>query len=311
MTRAVLRLTALLVSAGLATSRIGLVVHELIGHGAATLAVGGRVTDVQLFYFAGGWIRFRATEGHLVIAMGGIAVEAVIGLGLVLGFARRDQLAGRIARAIGCALIIHASWYLATGTWHGYGDGVQLHRLLGDSRWLVAVPAGLVACAFGYVGATIVLGSLAATVPGSRRARIAGTVVAMLLAGGIQLGAALGEVALRRDTTYTTTMRPERERVISREMAEWIEAQRRQGQAVSDADRARIRREVADRHTTFPFAYVLGGLLLVSIGVGAARSRATPGQESGAQVSGRLVAIAAAIAGGSIALVIALDALLL
>ena len=24
------------------------------------------VTDVQLFYFAGGWIRFRATEGHLL-----------------------------------------------------------------------------------------------------------------------------------------------------------------------------------------------------------------------------------------------------
>jgi len=307
VTRAVLRLTALLVCVGLATSRIGLVVHELIGHGAATLAVGGTVTDVQLFYFAGGWIRFRATEGHLVIAMGGIAVEAVIGLGLVLGFTRRDRLAGRIARAIGCALIIHASWYLATGTWHGYGDGVQLHRLLGDARWLVAVPAGIVACAFGYAGAKIVLGALAATVPGSRRARIAGTVVAMLLAGGIQLGAALGEVALRRDTTYTTTMRPERERVISREMAEWIQAQRREGQAVSDADRARMRREVADRHTTFPFAYVLGGLLLVSIGVGAARSRATPG----GPVPGRLVAIAAAVAGGSIALVIALDALLL
>lgn len=307
MTRAVLRLTALLVCVGLATSRIGLIVHELIGHGATTVAVGGRVTDVQLFYFAGGWIRFRATEGHLVIALGGIVVEVVIGALLVVGFARRADLAGRIARAIGCALIIHASWYLATGTWHGYGDGVQLHRLLGDTRWIVAVPAALVTCAAGYAGAKIVLGPLAATVPGSRRARIAGTVVAMLVAGGIQLGAALGEVKLRRDAAYATTMRPERERVITREMAAWIEAQRREGQAPSDADRARMRREVAERHTTFPFAYVLGGLLLVSIGVGAARSRATPG----GAVTGRLVAIAAAVAGGSITLVIALDALLL
>jgi hypothetical protein len=48
--RAVLRLIALLTFAGLATSRIGLIVHELVGHGAATLAVGGTVTDVQLFY---------------------------------------------------------------------------------------------------------------------------------------------------------------------------------------------------------------------------------------------------------------------
>lgn len=320
MVRAVLRLTALLVCVGLATSRIGLVVHELIGHGGATLAVGGTVTNVWLFTFAGGWIRFRATGGHLVIAMGGIAVEAVIGALLVLVFARREQLAGRIVRAIGCALIIHASWYLATGTWHGYGDGVQLHRLLGDSRWIVAVPAALVACAAGYAGAKIVLGSLAATVPGSRRARFAGTVVAIVLAGGIQLGAALGEVALRRDPTYATAMRPERERVISREMGQWIEAQHREGQAPSDADRARMRREVADRHATFPFAYVLGGLLLVSIGLGAACSPAPPGPDgrapdllrrAGPTLSGRVIAIAAAAAGGSVALVIALDALLL
>nr|MBA3455122.1 hypothetical protein [Deltaproteobacteria bacterium] len=293
MTFAVLRLTALLVCVGLATSRIGLVVHELIGHGAATLAVGGTVTDVQLFYFAGGWIRFRATGGELVIAMGGIVVEVVVGAALVSGFARRDQLAGRIARAIGCALIIHASWYLATGTWHGYGDGVQLHRLLGASRWLVAVPAALVTCAAGYAGAKIVLGALAATVPGSRRARVVGTVIAIVLAGAIQLGAAVGEVVVRRDPTYTTAMRPERERVISRELAQSIEAQRRQGQAPTDADRARLRREIADRHQTFPFAYVLGALLVVAIGAGAARSRATPG----GTLSPRLVAIAAAVAG--------------
>ncbi len=302
--RAVLRLTALLVCAGLATSRLGLVVHELVGHGAATVAVGGTVTDVQLFYFAGGWIRFRATGGELVIAMGGIVVEAVIGAVMVLGFARRVELAGRIGRAIGCALIIHASWYLATGTWHGYGDGVQLHRLLGEARWLVAVPAALVACIAAYAGARIVLGPLAATIPGGRGARIAGTVVAMILAGGIQLGAALGEVALRRDTTYTTTMRPERDRVISRELAEWAEAQRRQGTTPSDEDRARMQREVARRHPTFPFAYVLGALVLISIGVGAARSQSPPG----GTVSARLLAIAASIAGGSIALVIALDA---
>lgn len=299
-----LRLTALLACAGFATSRIGLIVHELIGHGAATLAVGGRVTDVQLFYFAGGYIRYRITGGALVIAMGGIVVEVVIGAVLVLAFARREQLPGRIVRAIGCALIIHASWYLATGTWHGYGDGVQLHRLLGDARWIVAVPAALVACAAAYFGARTVLGPLAATVPGSRRARIAGTVIAVIVAGGIQLGAALGEVALRRDTTYSKAMKPERERVISREMAEWVEAQRRQGQPPTAEDRARMQREVADRHPTFPFAYVLGALVLLSIGVGAARSRATPG----GMVPGRLVAIAAAIAGGSIALVIALDA---
>jgi len=307
VTRAVLRLIVLLVCAGLATSRIGLVFHELVGHGGATVAVGGTVTDVQLFYLAGGWIRFRATGGELVIAMGGIVVEVAIGLALVLGFARRDQLAGRIARAIGCALIIHASWYLATGTWHGYGDGVQLHRILGDAKWLIAVPAGLVTCIAGYAGAKIVLGALASTIPGSRRAQLAGLVVAVIVAGGIQAGAAVGEVMIRRDTNYKKVMRPESERVISREMAEWAEAQRRQGATPSEEERRRIEAEIASRHTTFPFAYVLAALLLVSIGAGAVRARATPA----AAIAGRLLAITAAIAGGSIALVIALDAALL
>jgi len=304
VTRAVLRLTALLVCAGLATSRIGLVVHELVGHGATTVAVGGTVTDVQLFYFAGGWIRFRTTGGELAIAMGGIVVEAVIGVAMILAFARREQLAGRIGRAIGCALIIHASWYLATGTWHGYGDGVQLHHLLGETRWLVAIPAALVACLAAYAGARIVLGALAATIPGGRGARIAGTVVAMVLAAGIQLGAALGEVALRRDATYGATMRAERDRAISRELAQWAEAQRRQGATPSDEDRTRMQREVAGRHRTFPFAYVLGALVVVSIGLGAGRSRSP----LGGAVPARVLAFAATIAGGSIALVIALDA---
>lgn len=83
MTRAALRLTALLVCAGLATSRIGLIVHELIGHGATTVAVGGTVTDVQLFYFSGGWIRFRTTGGELVAiaaAIAGGSIALVIAL---------------------------------------------------------------------------------------------------------------------------------------------------------------------------------------------------------------------------------------
>ena len=57
-------------------------------------------------------------------------------------------------------------------------------------------------------------------------------------------------------------------------------------------------------HPTFPFAYVLGALVVVSIGPGAARPRASPG----GRVPARLLALAATIAGGSITPVIALDA---
>src|SRR5262249_8470985 len=52
---AVARLTGLLAGVSLATSRLGLLVHELVGHGGVAIALGGHVTDVTLFWFAGGW----------------------------------------------------------------------------------------------------------------------------------------------------------------------------------------------------------------------------------------------------------------
>lgn len=300
---AVLRLAALVTAVGLATSRLGLVVHELIGHGGATLAVGGTVTNVQLFWFAGGWIRFEATHGELAIALGGIVIESAVGIALWIGLARRTSLGGRIAHAIGAVLVLHATWYLATGTWHGYGDGVMLHRDLGDTKWLVAIPAAAITLGAAFVGARCVLGALAATVPGTQRARIAGTAIALVIAGGIQLGAALGEVQLRRDATYTATMRPERERAVARELAQWTEQQARERQRPSEEERARMQRVLADRHATFPFAIVLAVLTVIAAGLGALRAR---GAAEGPVATG-LLGRSAVYALGSIALVIAID----
>ncbi len=301
----VIRLAALVTCIGLATSRLGLVVHELIGHGGAALAVGGSVTEVRLFWFAGGWVRFAAVQGELVIALGGIAVESVVGIALWVGLARRRSLGGRIARAIGAVLVLHATWYLATGTWHGYGDGVTLHRDLGDAKWLVALPAAAITLGAAFLGARCVLGALAATVAGSQRARIAGAAIALVVAGGIQLGAALGEVELRRDATYTATMRPERERVVARELAQWTLQQRREGQQPSDEERARMQRELAARHATFPFAIVLAVLTVITVGLGAWRGQGAVERP----ISRQLLVRGGAFAAGSIALVIAIDVL--
>ncbi|MDX2087249.1 MAG: hypothetical protein SFX73_05345 [Kofleriaceae bacterium] len=300
---AVTQLTVLLTCCGLATSRLGLVVHELVGHGGTALAVGGEVTDVWLFYFAGGWIRYRTPGGELAIALGGIVVEAVIGAALIL-LARQDRLGSRIVRAIGCALVIHAAWYLATGTWYGFGDGLRLHRALGDRAWLVAVPAGVIACAAAYVGARTVLGSLASSIPGGHRARIGGTLVAVVVAGGLQLGAALGEVVLRRDTAYANVMRPERERVIARELATWTAEQQRTGRVPTAEAREKMQAALEQKHRPFPFGYLLGACTLVAILVGAFRSRPIVHKT----LSPRMLAVVTGVAAGSIALVIAIDA---
>lgn len=305
----VARLAALLTCAGLATSRLGLVVHELVGHGGATLAVGGEVTQVRLFYVAGGWIRYRLpnAEGALTIALGGIVVEVAIGVALWLALARRPQTLGiRVVRAIGAALVIHATWYLATGTWHGYGDGAALHRELADARWLVAVPAAAVTCGAAFAGAKLVLGPLAGTIPGTRARRLGGTLIAVIVAGGLQLGAAVGEVALRRDPTYGATMRPERERVIERELAAWARREAAAGGAPTAQARGEMQRELARRHRTFPFAVVLGVLVAAAIALGAWRSRAL----TAAALTTRLLARSAAVAAAAIALVVVLDAVL-
>ena len=301
----VARLALLVVCVGFATSRLGLIVHEFVGHGGATLAIGGDVTDVHLFALAGGWIRYRlpAAGGELVIAMGGIVVESVIGTALWLALRRRTPtLTTRIVRAIGAALVIHAAWYLATGTWHGYGDGTRLYRELGDARWIVAVPAGLVACAMAFLGARHVLGVLAATIGPQRR--VIGAVIAFAVAGGVQVGAAMTEVRLRRDTTYASTMRPERDRIVAREMAEWEKEQARQGSRADEEARRRMQAELARKNAVFPFIYVLGALVVASIVAGARLA-----QRPEANLPGRLLARWAVAACASIALVIAIDAL--
>ena len=307
---AALRLAGLLTALGLVTSRLGLVAHELVGHGATAVALGGRVLEVRLFWFAGGWIRYRledASDGAAIaVVSGGIAVELVIGATLWLALWRRASTAARLLRGIGAALVVHAAWYLAAGTWHGFGDGVILRRELGAAQVPVALAAGAVAIAMAYLGARAVLGLLAAMVPGGRAARIGGAAAAIVLAGGLQLMLAAGEVELRRDETYGRIMRRERDRLVERELAEWQRGLRERGLEASRDDARRRARELEEQHRELPFAHVLGALTLIAIGAGAWRSRAEPA----APVRGRLLGGTAAAAAASVLLVIALDAML-
>ena len=102
------RLTVLVTCIALATTRLGLLAHELLGHGGTAVALGGTVDQVRLFWFAGGWIHYTLPEPSLAaavaIAMGGIAVELVCGLALCI--AVRGATFGRqLVRAAGVALI--------------------------------------------------------------------------------------------------------------------------------------------------------------------------------------------------------------
>ena len=272
MRKDVIRLTVLLACAALATSRLGLIGHELIGHGGAALLCGARITDVQLFWFAGGWIRYRLPEPSfgcaLFITMAGIGLELVVGLVLAV-FARGESLGRRVVRGIGMALVLHASWYLATGAFHGFGDGLLLYRWLGSARIPVAIAAGVVTCTATFVGAREVVGTLGSTVSH----RVGATMIAFVLAGGFHAALTIGELRLRRDPTYVETMKPERERVIAQELAKWERAQ--PTQVTPEAKRVEAAK-IANAHPTFPFVWILALCTALAAVLGIVKTKRPP-----------------------------------
>jgi hypothetical protein len=305
----VLRLAALLAAIALATSRIGLIGHELVGHGGVALACGARIVDVQLFWFAGGWIRYQLSDpglfAVLAIAMAGIGLELVVGVAL-WSLVRGANLGRRLVRGIGAGLVIHASWYLATGAFHGFGDGLVLYRALGDARVPVAIVAGLVTCGVAYVAARNVLGTLAATLRGSTKARVLGVIVAAVLAAGLHAGLAAGELWLRRDPTYTATMQHQRDRDIALELARWQRERASRGISIDEGARRSEQVRLAAKHKTFPFVWLLAVATVASVVAGAVRARKAPDE----RIGNRLLAITVAVAVAAICAVIVLDLLI-
>lgn len=303
---AVLRLTGLLCAAGLAASRLGLLVHELIGHGGFAVAQGGEITDLRLFWFAGGWISYSVedpgTAGALATSMGGLIVELVLGGGLWLGLAARPRTFGVcILRGIGAAIVAHACWYFATGTWHGYGDGLPAYRGLGDARYPVAIAAGLVTCVVGYACARLVFGVLAEVVPSRKRAGVA---IAMTIAAVVLAVPVVIEMQVRSDHRYGAIMKREGDRLADRELAQWKREMAKTRTPIDPALLAAEARRLASQHREPPFLPVLGLLVLVSIALGARRAR----DATGVVLTRRHLVIAATIAAGSLISVITIDA---
>lgn len=304
-----------MVGAGLAASRVGLVVHELGGHGGFAVAQGGEINALKLFWFAGGWINYSIEDptaaGAMLASMGGLVVELVLGGALWIGLARADRRATdagstrlgiRILRGAGAAIVGHAGWYFATGTWHGFGDGLPTYRALGDARYPIAIAAGVLTCAVAFACARLVFGAFVAVVPGTRR--IVGVVVAGLTAAML-LGVPVAiELSMRADTRYGAIIRPEAERLAEREAAAWQREMQRRGTTIDREAREAEARRLAARHREPPFLPVLAVLVAAAVVLGAWRARGA----AGAVLTGRLLILGAAVGAGSLAAVIAIDA---
>lgn len=305
-----LRLAALLFLVGLTTSRLALVVHELGGHAAPVLALGGHVTSVHFFLFAGGYVTYDrilplTLDERLLVSLGGIALELIAGATL-LAIARMRAVKRRpIARVAtlgaGTVLVLHALFYLSSSAYHGYGDGYTLRHWLGDRRLWLVVPVALVAVVAGFACARALVSELSAWLTGSGRAATVGWILlAVGLAGGAHAALTFGDLALRENRTYAGVMKREDTRIADRELQRYLAALRERG-AMPDAAAVRAKRRVLRAEYREP---PVGVLIAIAIGLacllGAAVARPREGADDEVPGWRRLVrpAVVAALAVG-------------
>jgi hypothetical protein len=156
-----------------------------------------------------------------------------------------------------------------------------------------------------FYASRAILGVLAATIPGGRRHKIAGVLIATFVAGALQGGLVVGEMMVRSDGGYERLMQPEPERRVAREMRQWELEQQERGVDIGEEFRRAQELALREKHRELPFMWILGCLLLGAVVVGATRTR--PGAFD--EIPRRLAVIAIVGAVGSIALTIAIDAL--
>ncbi len=316
MIRRTLLLAAVFALVALATSRITLVAHELVGHGLTAVAFGADLVGYRLFLFGGGWVSYRWPGGppgegvSLAVALGGIAFEVVAGA-IALALAARAR--GAVARvgllAAGTILLLHAGFYLAAGTHHGFGDGRDVHQALGAWRPLVVVPAAAAVVAGGFLLARRLAGEVAGWVDGKPLARAGQIAVAAVLAAAAHGALTFGERALTRDSQYARVMEHEEVRLVARDLDRFAaQARRMRGRGPTPEELAAARARLEAEHRPFPLAPLLAVALALACAAGLWRALSRARGEARA-AGWRAALVPAAICATSVALVAAVQAL--
>jgi hypothetical protein len=303
--RALLPLAALTFVVALATSRYGLVIHELMGHGGTAIALGGQVQGVHLFWFGGGWVTYLGhgwtTAEILAVTLGGIATEWIAAAVLALIARRARGLARMMLAGAATGFAIHGGMYLAVGTFYGSGDGALLHQLLGASRPLVWAPAAAVCVAAAWLGARAVVPVLRAHAPGTQPLMLIGA--ALVLGGAAHLALLVGEREVRPDATYTAIMKTEGQRAVERDVA----AAKAAHPELTPAQIDDVQRASQQQHKPFPFTSCLIAAIAIAAIAAFLRSKPAPSPEP---LAWRQIRAPALVALLGLTLVIACDFLI-
>lgn len=265
MIRRTLLLATVFALVALATSRITLVAHELVGHGLTAVALGADLATYRLFLFGGGWVSYRWPDGPpgevggMAVALGGIGLEVVAGaVALVFALRSRRPVARVGLLTTATILLLHAGFYLAAGTHHGFGDGRAVQEALGAWRSLVVVPAALAVVAGAFFLAARLGREVTAWVAGGRLVRAGQIAAAAVLAAAAHGALTFGERALTSDSQYARIMEHEDVRLVARDLGRFAaDARRARGRPPTEAELAAARARLAEEHRPFPLAPVL------------------------------------------------------
>jgi hypothetical protein len=271
-----LRLGLLFSAIALITSRLTLVIHEFVGHGGAVLAFDGSVFDHRLFLFGGGWIRFGRepffdVNESVGIALGGVLLEVAVAIAALVAarWAPKRSLTRAALIAFGAIDLLHAGFYVAAGTHHGFGDGRALAAVLGDSAWMLVVPLSLAVVAGGFVLSKFFVGIVSSWLPEVSRPRAVGTILlAAAMAVCVHGGLMLIELKVASDPTYADIMKHDAERKAERELEAMRAARREGGVPMSAAEIDSAAGQLRDKHQPFPLLVVLAGALAISLAIG-------------------------------------------
>ncbi|HEU5060107.1 MAG TPA: hypothetical protein VFU21_26425 [Kofleriaceae bacterium] len=324
MIRRTLLLAAVFALVALATSRVTLVAHELVGHGLTAVALGADLVGYRLFLFGGGWVSYRWPDGPpgavggMAVALGGIALELVAGAAALALATRARRPVARVGLlATATILLLHAGFYLAAGTHHGFGDGRTPHDALGAWRPLLVVPVSLAVVAGGFALAARLAREVVTWVSGRPLARAGQIAAAAILAAAAHGALTFGERALTRDEQYARVMEHENVRLVARDLGKFAaDARRARGRAPTPAELAAARARLEQEHRPFPLApllaVALGLACLAGLWRAVARAHLDPstaGRADGHTSRWRAALTPAAICVASVLLVAAVQAL--
>lgn len=283
--RAWLRLSLVFSIAGLLASRIGLLVHEFIGHGGMAYALGGKVPEWRLFLFGGGWIRYNrnpwySTGQEISIALAGCGSELIFAAVVWLVSTRLEGVPRAMARIVAMLLCAHVCVYISTGTHYGYGDGMKLHGVLSPFlRHVLVVGLSLVMASLAYALAKQALLLAALLELGSGLRRIALAAAAVMVATVVHGSLYYGERAIiDPDQTYEAMMQREVERRAATYAAR-LKRERPAGQTWTVQQEAKAKEAYVEKHEPWPLRPLLVLLGALASALACWRFRRTESQK--------------------------------